>query len=123
MTEKNMLGVKDWKENTDDLEHQLSEIKEKLHFSRTMKEREKLASLEAKLNSDSKRVKELRTLAYDTAMRNKEEISRLKLETARLINESVSIDNESMMLGFSLRAKQQEIADLKRQIEADKNVI
>jgi hypothetical protein len=79
--------------------------------------------LENEIATDHKRVKNLRSLAYSTAMRNKPEIERLKLETARLISESIEIDNESFMLELSLRPKQQELTDLRRQIEVDKNSV
>jgi hypothetical protein len=35
---KNILGVTDWTDNTQDLEQQLQATREKLHFSRTMPE-------------------------------------------------------------------------------------
>jgi uncharacterized protein YpiB (UPF0302 family) len=120
MTETNMLSVNSWVDNTQDLEQQQREISEKLHFSRMMEQRQRLADLENQVAEDYKRVKSLRSLAYDTAIRNKAEIEKLKLETARLINESVSIDNESVMLELSLRPKQQQLTELRREIEADK---
>jgi chromosome segregation ATPase len=117
---KNVLGVADWSENTDELENQLKNIQDKLHFSRTMVERQEVLALEKQITDDRKRVAELRSLAYETAVRNKPEIERLKLETARLISESISIDNESVMLEQALRARHQELTDLRQQIEADK---
>jgi tRNA U34 5-carboxymethylaminomethyl modifying GTPase MnmE/TrmE len=120
MTETNVLGVSSWADNTEDLEQQRREISDKLHFSRTMAERQRLADLENQVAEDYKRVKSLRSLAYETAVRNKPEIEKLKLETARLINESVSIDNESVMLELSLRPKQQQLTELRGEIETDK---
>jgi hypothetical protein len=118
---KNVLGVADWSENTDDLEKQLEAVKGKLHFSKTMVEREEVLALEKQLADDRKRVAELRSLAFETAIKNKPEIERLKLETARLVNESIEIDNESVMLEQALKAKYQKLNELKRQIEDVKN--
>ncbi len=120
---KNILGVADWSENTDELEKQLESVKDKLHFSRTMVERQEVLALEKQITDDLKRVAELRSLAYDTAVKNKPEIGRLKLETARLVSESIEIDNESVMLEQALRAKYQKLNDLKRQIEDAKNLV
>jgi hypothetical protein len=120
---KNILGVADWSENTDELENQLKNIRGKLHFSRTMVEREAVLALEKQLADDRKRVAELRSLAFETAIKNKPDIERLKLETARLISESISIDNESVMLEQALKAKYQKLNDLKQQIEAAKNSV
>jgi predicted nucleic acid-binding Zn-ribbon protein len=120
---KNVLNVENWSGNTDELEKQLEATKEKLHFSRMMTERQKVLALEKEIADDRKRVADLRSLAYDTAVRNKPLVEKLKLETARLINESVSLDNESVMLELTLRPKHQEITDLKWQIEADKNSV
>jgi hypothetical protein len=120
---KNVLGVTDWTGNTHELEQQLEATREKLHFSRTMVERQQLAELEKQITGDRKRVAELRSLAYETSVKNKPEIERLKLETARLISESISIDNESVMLEQALRAKHLELTDLRRQIEADKILV
>jgi predicted nucleic acid-binding Zn-ribbon protein len=117
---KNVLGVTDWTDNTHELEQQLEAVKDKLHFSRTMAERQQVLALENEIGEDRNRVAQLRSLAYDTAVKNKPEIEKLKLETTRLISESISIDNESVMLEQALKAKHQELADLRRQIEADK---
>jgi chromosome segregation ATPase len=123
MTETNMLGVNSWVDNTQDLEQQQREISEKLHFSRTMAERQQVLALENEIAADYKMVKDLRDLAYNTSIKNKPEIEKLKLETARLISESISIDNESVMLEQALRAKHQELADLRRQIEDAKDLV
>jgi predicted nucleic acid-binding Zn-ribbon protein len=120
---KNILGVSDWTDNTDELEQQLEAVKGKLHFSRTMAQRQQLSELEKRIADDRKRVAKLRSLAYETAVSNKGEIERLKLETARLISESVSLDNESVMLELTLRPMQREITELKQQIEADKDLV
>ncbi len=46
---------------------------------------------------------ELRSLAYETAVKNKSKIEKLKAETVRLINESISLDNEAVMVELTLR--------------------
>jgi hypothetical protein len=120
---KNILGVTNWSDNTTALEQQLAATKEKLHFSRTMKERQQLLNLENEVGAARQRVKDLRALAYSTAVRNRPEIERLKLETARLFTESISLDNESVMLEQALKAKYRELTELRQQIEADKNSI
>jgi phosphatidate phosphatase PAH1 len=123
LEERDIEGVENWTLNTQKLEKELESTREKLHFSRTLAERQKLFQLEAEISRDRKRVAELRSLAYETSCRNKPDIERLKLETARLINQSIEIDNESVILELSLRPKQQELTDLRRQIEAGKNSV
>ncbi len=66
---------------------------------------------------------ELRFLAYETAVKNKSKIEKLKAETARLINEPISLDNEAVMVELTLRPRQKEINQLRQQIEADKNLV
>ncbi len=123
LEEENILGVADWSENTDELEKQLESVKGKLHFSRTMVERQQVLELEKEVLAERERVKVLRALAYSTAVKNKPEIERLKLETAQLVNESIEIDNESVMLEQALKAKYQKLNELKRQIEDVKTFI
>jgi phage-related minor tail protein len=120
---ENILGVTDWIDNTNELEQQLEAVKGKLHFSRTMQERQEVLALETQIGDDRKRVAELRSLAYETSVKNKPEIERLKLQTARLITASIELDNESVMLEQALKAKYQELTELRKQIEADKNSV
>ncbi len=112
--------MKDWANELETLQAEQADLNGRLHLARTMKPRQQLLDLENKVNADRQRVKELRALAYDTAVKNKAEIDRLKLETARLINESISIDNEAVMVELTLRPRQQEVNELRQQIEADK---
>jgi predicted nucleic acid-binding Zn-ribbon protein len=112
-----------WNDELQALEKEQDELNGRLHLARTMKPRQELLTLENEVNADRLRVKDLRALAYDTSVRNKSEIDRLKLETARLINESISIDNEAVMVELTLRPRQQEINELRKQIEADKNSV
>jgi hypothetical protein len=110
----------DWLNELELLENENKALQEKLHLARTLEPRQRLMALEDEITESRKRVSDLRSLAYATAVRNKPEIERLKLETARLINESISIDNESVILELFLRPKQQELTELRKRIEADK---
>jgi RNase adaptor protein for sRNA GlmZ degradation len=112
-----------WADELETLQAEQADLNGRFHLARTMKPRQQLLDLENAVNVDRQRVKELRQLAYDTSTKNKSEIDRLKLETARLINESISIDNEAVMVELTLRPRQQEINELRKQIEADKNLV
>jgi predicted nucleic acid-binding Zn-ribbon protein len=112
-----------WTGELETLQAEQADLNGRLHLARTMKPRQELLTLENEVNADRLRVKELRQLAYDTSVKNRCEIDRLKLETARLINESISLDNEAVMVELTLRPRQQEINELRKQIEADKNSV
>jgi predicted nucleic acid-binding Zn-ribbon protein len=114
--------MRNWTNELETLQAEQEDLNGRLHLARTLKPRQELLNLENEVNADRQRVKELRALAYATSLKNKPEIERLKLETARLINESISIDNESVILELSLRPKQQELTELRKQIEADKSL-
>jgi hypothetical protein len=117
---KNILGVTDWTDNTQDLEQQLEATKEKLHFSRTMKERQRLLALQNEVAEDFKRVKELRSKAYEVSLFNQKEIKRLK-EAAELLRlESVDISVDSWQLENELKAKRVEVFQLEKAIADDK---
>jgi chromosome segregation ATPase len=118
--DKGVTVMIDWTNELQTLQAEEEVLQEKLHLARTMQPRQQLLELEKEVSADRKQVADLRSLAYNTAVRNKPEIERLKTETAWLINESVSIDNESVMLELSLRLKQQQLTELRREIEADK---
>jgi predicted nucleic acid-binding Zn-ribbon protein len=112
-----------WADELQALETEQQDLNGRLHLARTMKPRQELLTLENEVNADRQKVKELRALAYSTAVRNKGEIDRLKIEAARLSNESIALENEAVMVELTLRPRQQEINELKRQIEADKNSV
>lgn len=112
----------DWTDELQVLEAEQADLNERLHLARTMKPRQELLNLENAVNADRLKVKELRALAYSVAVKNKAKIDELKLEVALLISESVSIDNEAVMLELTLRPRQQEMNELRKQIEADKNL-
>jgi predicted nucleic acid-binding Zn-ribbon protein len=109
-----------WIEELQALEAEQAELNGRLSLARTMKPRQELLTLENEMTADRQKVKELRALAYSVAVKNKGEIDRLKIEAARLSNESISLENEAVMLELTLRPRQQEINELRKQIEADK---
>jgi predicted nucleic acid-binding Zn-ribbon protein len=112
--------MKNWSDELETLQAEQEDLNGRLHLARTMKPRQELLTLENEVNADRQRVKELRALAYDTAVKNKGEIDRLRIEAARLSNESISLENEAVMVELTLRPRQQEINELRQQIEADK---
>ncbi len=113
--------MKDWSNELETLQAEQADLNGRLHLARTMQPRQELLNLENQVNADRQKVKELRALAYTVACKNKGEIDRLKIEAARLSNASISLENEAVMLELTLRPKQQEINELRKQIEADKS--
>jgi hypothetical protein len=117
---KNILGVTDWTDNTHELEQQLEATKEKLHFSRTMKERQRLLVLQNEVSADFKRVKELRSKSYEVSLSNQKEIKRLNEAAEFLRLESVDISVDSWQLENELKAKRVEMFQLEKAIADDK---
>jgi predicted nucleic acid-binding Zn-ribbon protein len=113
--------MKDWTNELETLQAEQAELNERLSLARTMKPRQELLNLENEVQTTREKVKELRALAYSTAVKHKGEIDRLKIEAARLSNASISLENEAVMLELTLRPRQQEINELRKQIEADKS--
>jgi transcriptional regulator with PAS, ATPase and Fis domain len=97
LDEKNMLGVKDWTGNVRELEKQLADTQEKLHFSRTIVERQKLSALQNEVAEGYKQVKAMNKKAYEVAIANKaaslmkRKSSNLNLLTYRLMLGSLRI--------------------------------
>jgi predicted nucleic acid-binding Zn-ribbon protein len=114
--------MKDWTNELETLQAEQAELNERLSLARTMKPRQELSNLENEVQTTREKVKELRALAYSVAVKNKGEIDRLKIEAARLSNESISLENEAVMVELTLRPRQQEINELRKQIEADKSL-
>jgi predicted nucleic acid-binding Zn-ribbon protein len=114
--------MKDWTNELETLQAEQAELNERLSLARTMKPRQELLNLENEVQTTREKVKELRALAYSVAVKNKGEIDRLKIEAARLSNESISLENEAVMVELTLRPRQQEINELRKQIEADKSL-
>jgi hypothetical protein len=117
---KNVLRVQDWLENTQDLEQQLEATREKLHFSRTMAERQRLLILKNEVAEDFKRVKELQNKAYEVAIANKSKIKRLSDAVEKLRLESVDITVDAWHLENNLKAKRVELLQLEKLISDDK---
>ncbi len=107
----------------EELQQMKKDLNKHIHLAETVSEREKLADLQNEISLDRKRVAELRSLAYETSVKNKPEVERLKLQTALLITASIELDNESVMLEQALKAKYQELTELTQQIEANKNSV
>jgi hypothetical protein len=117
---KNVLRVQDWLENTQDLEQQLEATREKLHFSRTMAERQRLLILKNEVAEDFKGVKELQNKAYEVAIANKSKIKRLSDAVEKLRLESVDITVDAWHLANNLKAKRVELLQLEKLISDDK---
>jgi hypothetical protein len=117
---KNVLGVTDWTDNTDELEQQLEDVKDKLHFSRTMKEQQRLLTLQNEVAADFKRVKELQNRAYEVAIFNKGKIKSLNDEAEKLRLESVDITVDAWQLENNLKTKRAEMWQLEKAIADDK---
>jgi predicted nucleic acid-binding Zn-ribbon protein len=110
-----------WTDELETLQAEQADLNGRLHLARTMKPRQELLNLENEVQATREKVKELRALAYSTAVKHKGEIDRLKIEAAQLSNASISLENEAVMLELTLRPRQQEINELRKQIEADKS--
>ncbi len=117
---KNVLGVRDWSDNTQALEQQLEDTREKLHFSRTMAERQRLLTLQSEVAEDFKRVNELRNKAYEVAVSNKAEIKRLNDAAEQLRLESLELSMDSWELENKLKGKRAEMWQLEKAIADDK---
>jgi chromosome segregation ATPase len=117
---KNVLGVRDWSDNTQALEQQLEDTREKLHFSRTMAERQRLLTLQNEVAEDFKRVNELRNKAYEVAVSNKAEIKRLNDAAEQLRLESLELSMDSWELENKLKGKRAEMWQLEKAIADDK---
>jgi hypothetical protein len=118
-----IVGVKTMTNELEELQQMKKDLNKHIHLAETVSEREKLADLQNEISLDRKRVAELRSLAYETSVKNKPEVERLKLQTALLITASIELDNESVMLEQALKAKYQELTELTQQIEANKNSV
>jgi post-segregation antitoxin (ccd killing protein) len=121
MTEINMLGVNSWVDNTQGLEQQQREISEKLHFSRTMAERQRLADLQNEVAEDFRQMNELRNKSYEVAIANKAKIKSLNDEAEKLRLESVDLSVDAWQLENNLKAKRAEMWQLEKAIADSKN--
>ncbi len=121
LEERDILGVENWTANTQRLEKELESTKEKLHFSRTLAERQRLLVLQKEVAEDFKLVKELRDKAYTVGMSHKAEIKRLNDEAERLRLESLDLSMDSWELENNLKTKRAEMWQLEKAIADSKN--
>ncbi len=119
--ERDIEGVENWTANTQRLEKELEATKEKLYFSRTLAERQRLLALQNDVAEDFKRVKELRDKAYAVGMSNKAEIKRLNDEAERLRLESLDLSMDSWELENNLKTKRAEMWQLEKVIADSKD--
>ncbi len=120
INERDIEGVENWNANTQRLEKELEATKEKLHFSRTLAERQRLLALQNEVAEDFKRVKELRDKSYTVGISHKAEIKRLNDEAERLRLESLDLSMDSWELENRLKNKRAEMWQLEKSISDDK---
>jgi hypothetical protein len=118
--ERYIEGVENWNANTLRLEKELEATKEKLHFSRTLAERQKLLNLQDEVSLDREKVKELEARAYQVGIKNKPLIKNHLDEAERLRLESFDISADAWELQSRLRTKQTEMYQLQKAIADDK---
>jgi Tfp pilus assembly protein FimT len=121
INERDIAGVENWQINTQRLEKELEETKEKLYFSRTLADRQRLLALQKEVAEDFKRVKELQNKSYEVAIANKAEIKRLNDEAEKLKLESVDLSVDAWQLENNLKAKRAEMWQLEKTIADSKN--
>jgi chromosome segregation ATPase len=119
--ERDIEGVENWQANTQRLEKELEATKEKLHFSRTLADRQRLLTLQNEVAEDFKRVKELQNKSYEVAIANKAEIKRLNDEAEKLKLESVDLSVDAWQLESNLKVKRAEMWQLEKTIADSKN--
>ncbi len=121
LEERDVIGVENWTLNTKRLEQELEATKEKLFFSRTLAERQRLLTLQNEVAEDFKRVKELQNRAYEVAIANKAKIKSLTDEAEKLRLESVDLSVDAWQLENNLKAKRAEMWQLEKAIADSKN--
>ncbi len=119
--ERDILGVENWTANTQRLEKELESTKEKLHFSRTLAERQRLLALQGEVSEDFRQMNELRNKSYEVAIANKAKIKSLNDEAEKLKLESVDLSVDAWQLENNLKAKRAEIWQLEKTIADSKN--
>ncbi len=119
--ERDILGVENWTANTQRLEKELESTKEKLHFSRTLAERQRLLALQGEVSEDFRQMNELRNKSYEVAIANKSKIKSLTDEAEKLRLESVDLSVDAWQLENNLKTKRAEIWQLEKVIADSKN--
>jgi hypothetical protein len=120
LDERDIEGVENWTANTQRLEKELEATKEKLYFSRTLAERQRLLTLQNEVAEDFKLMNELRNKSYEVAIANKSEIKRLNDEAEKLRLESLELSMDSWELENNLKTKRAEMWQLEKVIAQDK---
>ncbi len=121
INERDIAGVENWQANTQRLEKELEETKEKLFFSKTLAERQRLLTLQNEVAEDFNRVKEIQNRAYEVALANKAKIKSLTDEAEKLRLESVDLSVDAWQLENNLKAKRAEMWQLEKTIADSKN--
>jgi post-segregation antitoxin (ccd killing protein) len=120
INERDIEGVENWQANTQRLEKELEETKEKLFFSRTLADRQRLLTLQNEVAEDFRQMKELQNRAYEVAIANKVKIKILSDEAEKLKLESVDLSVDAWQLENNLKAKRAEIWQLEKAIADSK---
>jgi hypothetical protein len=120
INERDIEGVENWNANTLRLERELEATKEKLHFSRTLADRQRLLTLRSDVAFDRAKVKELEAKACEVGIKNKLLIKNHLDEAERLRLESFDISADAWELQSRLRTKQTEMYQLQKAIADDK---
>ncbi len=118
--ERDIEGVENWMLNTKRLEQELEATKEKLFFSRTLADRQRLLALQGEVAEGFNQVKQLRDKAYAVGMSNKAEIKRLNDKAERLRLESLDLSMDSWELENNLKTKRAEMWQLEKAIADDR---
>jgi hypothetical protein len=119
--ERDILGVENWTLNTQRLEKELEATKEKLHFSRTLAERQRLLALHKEVAEDFRQMNELRNKSFEVAIANKAKIKSLTDEVEKLRLESVDLSVDAWQLENNLKVKRAEMWQLEKTIADSKN--
>jgi hypothetical protein len=120
MTETNMLSVNSWVDNTQDLEQQQREISEKLQFSRTMEQRQRILTLQSQMKDERTRLTELKAVSLETDAMVIPRVKELELEIKQLKEKAFSDFNATLNCEDGIKAMNRESNALEKQIREDK---
>lgn len=116
MTETNMLGVNSWVDNTQDLENQQREIVEKLRFSKTMEQRQRILTLQSQMQDERTRLTELKSASLKTDATVVPRVKELELEIKQLKEKAFSDFNAYLNCEDRIKSMNREIIALEKQI-------
>jgi hypothetical protein len=120
MKETNMLSVNSWVDNTQDLEQQQREISEKLQFSRTMEQRQRILTLQSQMKNERMRLTELKAVSLQTDAMVIPRVKELELEIKQLKEKAFSDFNATLNCEDGIKAMNRESNALEKQIREDK---